>query len=113
MRKITRDKILKKYKNTCRECGEKTKKLEMHHVIPLCCGGRDDEDNIIPLCHDCHKLKPRMAMFREFFKIGINKDYIMINKNLIQNHLSSKQVSCLLNYYFKENDAIYRIDRGY
>ncbi len=38
----------------CVKCGE-TDSLEAHHIIPCDNGGSDDLDNLITLCHPCHK----------------------------------------------------------
>lgn len=29
--------------------------IEIHHIIPWCRGGTDNPENLIVLCHDCHK----------------------------------------------------------
>lgn len=47
-------------KYTCQECGSKStdKKhtvIEVHHIIPRSKGGSDKPDNMICLCHSCHK----------------------------------------------------------
>lgn len=49
---------------TCQECGRKRYDgkgvntiLEVHHIIPLCCGGTNEEENLITLCPECHKKK--------------------------------------------------------
>ena len=41
----------------CHICKNKKKgvKLEVHHIIFRSNGGSDDADNLITLCHDCHK----------------------------------------------------------
>lgn len=41
----------------CHICKTKKKnvKLEVHHIIFRSNGGSDDADNLITLCHDCHK----------------------------------------------------------
>lgn len=53
----------------CELCGS-TKSLEAHHIIPVCCGGEDCEDNLICVCYRCHcLLTPR----RLLTKIGIEK----------------------------------------
>lgn len=38
----------------CEICGESAA-LEAHHKKPLVLGGTNDSDNIILVCHDCHK----------------------------------------------------------
>lgn len=42
----------------CELCGSR-RNLEAHHIIPLVCGGPDEEANLICLCKGCHaKLTP-------------------------------------------------------
>jgi len=38
----------------CVKCGIDTFKLHVHHIISLKCGGSDELDNIISVCHKCH-----------------------------------------------------------
>lgn len=42
---------------TCQECGEKSGKLECHHIIPVRLDESKELDvnNLITLCHSCHK----------------------------------------------------------
>lgn len=37
----------------CLNCGT-TEHIEWHHIVPLACGGTNNKENIIPLCHCCH-----------------------------------------------------------
>ena len=39
---------------TCQICGS-TENVEGHHVVDYSFGGASDPDNIITLCHDCHR----------------------------------------------------------
>lgn len=41
-------------KKVCEICG-KTDNLEIHHKIPVYCGGISNPDNLKVLCKDCHK----------------------------------------------------------
>jgi len=34
-------------------------RLTVHHVVPLCFGGTDELDNLIPLCRTCHRIVHR------------------------------------------------------
>ncbi len=45
--------ILRKYRNTCVQCGEVNDQLWLHHIN----GNRKDNrvDNIVPLCMRCHR----------------------------------------------------------
>ena len=55
--------------NCCELCGA-YKRLELHHIIPIACGGSDRIDNWIAICPTCHaKLTPRS----ELTKIGMSK----------------------------------------
>jgi 5-methylcytosine-specific restriction endonuclease McrA len=50
------EKILKKssrFLRKCCRCG-KTERCHPHHIIPKSAGGKDDFDNFISLCFDCH-----------------------------------------------------------
>lgn len=59
--KTLKDKALKRDDFICQKCKLKDKtgiKLEAHHIIPLYLGGKDDLDNLITLCFDCHHYAP-------------------------------------------------------
>lgn len=46
---------------TCKKCkfeDKSARKLEAHHVIPLFLGGKDELENLITLCFDCHHFAP-------------------------------------------------------
>ena len=53
----TKSAILHRDNYTCQCCKNKHKdsKLEVHHIIFRSNGGSDDHDNLITLCHTCHK----------------------------------------------------------
>lgn len=38
----------------CRKQGKVTAAEEVHHIIPLSCGGTHAEDNLMSLCTSCH-----------------------------------------------------------
>ena len=64
----TAAKQLLREKSSCELCGDK-RNLEVHHIIPVVCGGSDDLNNLIVVCGVCHsKLTPR----RELCNIGKN-----------------------------------------
>jgi hypothetical protein len=53
----------------CELCGS-TRQIEAHHIIPVCVGGPDIEENIIAICSVCHaKLTPRSVLI----KLGIRR----------------------------------------
>lgn len=41
----------------CEECGSLLD-LELHHVVPVACGGSDEKSNLKVLCHRCHSRQP-------------------------------------------------------
>lgn len=53
----TKAKVLNRDNYTCQHCKGRRKysKLEVHHIIYRSNGGSDEEDNLITLCHTCHK----------------------------------------------------------
>jgi 5-methylcytosine-specific restriction endonuclease McrA len=53
----TKAKVLNRDNYICQYCKGKKKdsKLEVHHIIYHSNGGSDEEDNLITLCHTCHK----------------------------------------------------------
>lgn len=53
----TKAKVLNRDNYICQYCKGKKKdsKLEVHHIIYRSNGGSDEEDNLITLCHTCHK----------------------------------------------------------
>ena len=55
VRKEQRNVKKKINKGVCYRCGA-TKKLELHHMIPVALGGTNDDGNVIILCEDCHRL---------------------------------------------------------
>jgi predicted HNH restriction endonuclease len=45
----------------CKKCKFEDKtahKLEAHHIVPLVLGGKDELENLITLCFDCHHFAP-------------------------------------------------------
>ncbi len=53
----TKAMVLNRDNYTCQYCKGKNKdsKLEVHHIIYRSKGGSDEADNLITLCHTCHK----------------------------------------------------------
>ena len=48
---------LKKIRN-CQQCDMKMKgkeRLQIHHKVPICEGGKNNEKNLISICKDCHR----------------------------------------------------------
>lgn len=54
--KRIRDKYIKSHPY-CEECwktGKETPAEEVHHIIPMCEGGRHDRSNLMAVCSACH-----------------------------------------------------------
>jgi len=60
--------VRKEQKGVCADCGEKPKKLEIHHIIPQSMGGSDTRDNAVGLCPNCHQEWDEKAKEGVFFK---------------------------------------------
>lgn len=50
-----------KSKHECQKCHKNFKILFIHHVIPHEYGGTNDRDNLLVLCHDCHKIIDKLC----------------------------------------------------
>ena len=78
----------------CELCGA-TRHLEAHHIIPVVCGGSEEEDNIIIVCEACHtKLTPRSALT----KMGLAKVKAR-NEEIIRDWRGNKL--CVNEFLFK------------
>ena len=81
----------KKYNYTCQLCGEH-KSLHLHHIIPFYLdeGKLKDENNLIPVCKDCHtgKINNNEEKYIDFF---LEKSSIMINLDEIKNKISIRE----------------------
>jgi|SRR3989338_3486643 len=69
---ILRKKAFERDNHTCKKCGLQDKeaiRIEAHHIIPLYAGGKDELDNLITLCFDCHHFAPdKKEDFDEYMK---------------------------------------------
>lgn len=50
-----RKKMISGHIRQCAFCGN-VDKLEEHHMIPLAMGGTNDDENLVFLCRECHKV---------------------------------------------------------
>ena len=89
--------ILKRDNYRCKICGASPKnnehvELQIHHIMPFSKGGLTDDNNLITLCHTCHKgLEPHLDYsLYSLINLGlfsnvlpISEDYISrINRNI-------------------------------
>lgn len=55
--RVIRDRIFRRDDYTCHYCGERGRKLECDHVMPVARGGRHDDDNLVTACFACNRSK--------------------------------------------------------
>lgn len=58
--------------NKCEKCGWKKSNCDVHHIIPKKDGGTNDEDNLIVLCPNCHRVEHDKLRGR--FRFFLNED---------------------------------------
>lgn len=46
--------ILERDGNQCVLCLKQDDHLQIHHIVPVSNGGKDDFDNLVCVCHNCH-----------------------------------------------------------
>lgn len=74
----------------CVACGSKLygepKELHVHHVMPLCLGGSNDNSNLVIICKICHDHQHNGCSNKTYFK-NVNdwiiKKYGKINLNVL------------------------------
>lgn len=69
--KILRKKVFERDNFTCQKCKiiDDESLLEAHHITPLCFGGKDETENLITLCKDCHHFAPnKKEEFENYLK---------------------------------------------
>lgn len=54
---VLRSKIFNRDNYTCQYCGERGKKLECDHVMPISRGGGNEESNLVTACFKCNRSK--------------------------------------------------------
>ena len=54
---VIRSRIFDRDGYTCQYCGERGKKLECDHVIPVSRGGGNSDDNLVTACFVCNRSK--------------------------------------------------------
>ena len=101
MRPITRKRILDRFKNRCANC-KSVENLQIDHIIPVCRGGREDEDNMQVLCRKCNLKKGRSIDVNKYFKRGDGKTYILMKNDMPLLALNGNEFQSILNQKFKE-----------
>ncbi len=81
----------------CMECGKSNCVLEVHHIVPKRLKGKNNQDNLITLCSNCHdKTKGQEEKFIKHYQLMINgknirldyAQHVMQGKNWLRNELS-------------------------
>ena len=106
MRKIVRHRILKRDHFKCQNCGAK-ENLQIDHILPLCRGGRHNEDNMQVLCRTCNCKKGRSIDFQKYFKIGIDKEYILMRRDFPIGSVTPKENQQIMIEMHRKNDEIF------
>lgn len=52
-----RNRIFERDDYTCKYCGERGKKLECDHVVPVSRGGSHEDSNLVTACFSCNRSK--------------------------------------------------------
>jgi hypothetical protein len=52
-----RREVLDLDRHTCQSCGNKSRKLHIHHIIPLSERGVNDVHNLVTLCEECFEAR--------------------------------------------------------
>jgi 5-methylcytosine-specific restriction endonuclease McrA len=71
-RNFERIEVLSRHNSSCFVCGTResfSNHLTVHHIVPHCFGGKDELDNLIPLCRLCYRTvhKSLEAYIRSMF----------------------------------------------
>lgn len=62
--------VFRKYGKKCLCCGTE-KSIHLDHVVPVKKGGKDELDNLQPLCRDCNSSKGIKIIDYRFKKKGL------------------------------------------
>lgn len=58
--------IIEKYGAVCQCCGaehEDGKRLELHHIVPVSYGGKNNKSNLVICCRKCHQKMHNIPYF--------------------------------------------------
>jgi 5-methylcytosine-specific restriction endonuclease McrA len=57
-----RAKVMAKTGHRCAYCGCQSMRMQVDHIKPICDGGTDDLDNLLPACGSCNNYKLNMSV---------------------------------------------------
>ncbi len=55
--RLIRERVFERDDYTCQYCGERGKRLECDHIIPVARGGKHGDDNLVTACFACNRSK--------------------------------------------------------
>lgn len=66
----------------CRCCGFRADQI--HHIIPLIYGGKDEVTNMIAICDECHRYSPDTKKeFKEYMERGGSKLFRIVGQTIL------------------------------
>lgn len=92
-------KVLNRDSCLCDCCGLEAS--EVHHVIPLCFGGEDSKENMVSLCHTCHKYAPdSLEEYQEYKRLRGARTWLALGKAfkflVLENQLTKKNLKLMI-----------------
>ncbi len=86
-KKISRQGVLFRDKNTCQYCGMSSESLTLDHIIPKSRGGKHTWENVVAACIKCNHKKAgstpqeaKMKLINKVKKPNINSNYMIKGK---------------------------------
>ena len=101
MRKLIRDRVLKRFNNQCCHCGSGDR-LEVDHIIPVSKGGEHSEENFQILCKTCNLKKGSKLDVDIYFKKGDGYSFVYISTDFSDLNLKPNEFKSIIESKFKE-----------
>jgi hypothetical protein len=89
-----RKQVLERDNYTCQRCGRTDKILSVHHNIPRQVGGTDELENLISLCHPCHRTEEWNAEDFEEWRMWQQEDFFIPNCSICGESIYTCLDSC-------------------
>jgi hypothetical protein len=112
MRKVVRDRILKRDGHKCARCGSCTY-LEIDHIQPLSRGGRHDETNMQVLCRTCNRKKGSQCDWSRYFIMSKSPDYLLVSRRFgdVLKELSPKETVKVVEWALAEHRRLWGLEK--
>ena len=75
----TTAKLIKRAGLGCSICGWKESSLDIHHIIPKKEGGTNDNENLIMLCPNCHRIVHTTNKYTREYLQSLSIDKVFVN----------------------------------